>query len=198
MSHYETLGVEPNASSEEVKRAYRKKASKAHPDRNNGEAGDMVEINKAYQVLIDPRRRKTYDKTGDDGGRPIDEQAKEALASAFAAALSLDDNVVVTVRSMLSMEKNERLDERKKAKQQRAKFVRRRDKIKAKTKVNIVHVLIDQAVEDLDAIIANADEALQVNAAVGKLLDAYESEEPVEIVLPHGVLSSISPRSQHE
>ena len=63
-NHYETLGVEKNASPEEIKKAYRKLSKQFHPDLNNGdkEAEDKFkEINEAYSVLSNEEKRQTYD-----------------------------------------------------------------------------------------------------------------------------------------
>ncbi len=64
---YETLGVERNASAEEIKSAYRKLAKKYHPDLNEGDeaaAMQFKEINEAYQVLSDDQKRHQYDTYG--------------------------------------------------------------------------------------------------------------------------------------
>lgn len=62
---YETLGVREDASDDEIKRAYRKAAMRAHPDRNKGKeaaAHDAFqEIKQAYAILSDPAQRKVYD-----------------------------------------------------------------------------------------------------------------------------------------
>ena len=68
-SYYEILGVERGASDAEIKRAFRKLAQQWHPD-VSGEAGSaerFKEINEAYQVLSDPRRRQIYDMVGRSG-----------------------------------------------------------------------------------------------------------------------------------
>ncbi len=68
--YYEILGVNKNASDEEVKRAYRKLAMKYHPDRNPNkkEAEERFkEINEAYAVLSDKEKRKQYDTFGKEG-----------------------------------------------------------------------------------------------------------------------------------
>ncbi len=71
--YYEVLGVEKNASAEEIKKAYRKSAMKYHPDRNPGdkEAEEKFkEIGEAYEVLSDDQKRSRYDQFGFAGVDP--------------------------------------------------------------------------------------------------------------------------------
>jgi curved DNA-binding protein len=67
-SLYETLGVNQNASADEIKKAYRRLARKYHPDINKeaGAEDKFKEINAAYEILSDEKKRKQYDMHGDN------------------------------------------------------------------------------------------------------------------------------------
>ncbi len=64
--YYEALGINRNATDEEIKKAFRKLAFKYHPDHNHEDrtGGKFKEINEAYEVLSDPDKRAAYDRFG--------------------------------------------------------------------------------------------------------------------------------------
>jgi len=66
--YYKILGVSPDASEEEIKKAYRKLAHKYHPDKKGGSEEKFKEINEAYQVLSDKEKRARYDMARKGGG----------------------------------------------------------------------------------------------------------------------------------
>ncbi len=67
--YYEVLGVQRNASKDEIKDAYRKLAMQFHPDRNKDPGAEerFKEISEAYAVLSDDQKRQTYDQLGHSG-----------------------------------------------------------------------------------------------------------------------------------
>jgi molecular chaperone DnaJ len=70
--YYEILGVQKNATQDEIKKAYRRLARKYHPDVNpdNQEAEEKFkELSEAYEVLMDSQKRQTYDQFGHEGVR---------------------------------------------------------------------------------------------------------------------------------
>jgi molecular chaperone DnaJ len=64
--YYKILGVDKNASTDEIKKAFKKLAMQHHPDRQGGNEAKFKEINEAYQVLGDAEKRKRFDQFGSD------------------------------------------------------------------------------------------------------------------------------------
>merc|ERR1712142_1248367 len=70
--YYNILGVNRDASEEEIKKGYRKMALKYHPDKNKdpGAEEKFKEVSEAYEVLSDKDKRAAFDRFGSDGLRP--------------------------------------------------------------------------------------------------------------------------------
>ena len=71
---YKILGVDRDASDDQLKKAYRKLAMKWHPDKNPGEKQQQAEkkfkeVSEAYEVLTDPKKKEVYHWYGEDGLR---------------------------------------------------------------------------------------------------------------------------------
>ena len=70
MDLYQTLGIDRNASTDEIKKAYKKNAMKYHPDKNLNDINchrKFQEITHAHEILSDDRKRSIYDTYGEDG-----------------------------------------------------------------------------------------------------------------------------------
>lgn len=65
--YYEVLGVSKDASPDEIKKAFRRKAVELHPDKEGGDEEKFKEVNEAYEVLKDQSKRQRYDQFGHAG-----------------------------------------------------------------------------------------------------------------------------------
>ena len=76
--YYEVLGVGKDASADEIKKAFRRKAIEYHPDKQGGDEAKFKEVNEAYEVLKDPAKKQRYDQFGhagvggNGGGNPFE------------------------------------------------------------------------------------------------------------------------------
>lgn len=94
MSLYEELGVAKDASTEDIKRAYRKRSRETHPD-HGGDAEEFKALAVAYRVLSDQERRARYDKGESPESitaapRTEEQQAQEILAKMLAEMVAKD------------------------------------------------------------------------------------------------------------
>jgi molecular chaperone DnaJ len=96
-SHYDVLGIDRQASSDEIRRAYRDLARRLHPDRLHSDSAvadpggarngrDMAAVNEAYRVLSDPGRRVVYDRSLD---RSLDQDGAGRSSTGSAAGPSV-------------------------------------------------------------------------------------------------------------
>jgi molecular chaperone DnaJ len=89
--HYDVLGVSRQATAEEIKRAYRRRARELHPDANPDDPTaemQFKQLARAYEVLSDPERRQLFDNYGTDdpsamGAGPFDGGINDVFSMLF-------------------------------------------------------------------------------------------------------------------
>lgn len=83
--YYRVLGVQRDASDDEIKKAYRKMALRYHPDKNSAANAEekFKEIGEAYEVLSDKNKRDTFDRFGEEGLRPGGRAAGDSSRTTF-------------------------------------------------------------------------------------------------------------------
>ena len=88
--YYDILGVSPDASESEMKKAYYKLAKVYHPDKNPDAGDKFKEISHAYEVLSDSQKRQVYDQFGEEGlsgeGRGGPHSAEDLFSHLFGGA----------------------------------------------------------------------------------------------------------------
>jgi curved DNA-binding protein len=87
IDYYEVLGVQKTATTDEIKKAYRKLARKHHPDINPDDENAKLkfqQINEAQEVLMDPEKRKQYDKYGENWKHGAEyDKAKQSQGNSY-------------------------------------------------------------------------------------------------------------------
>ena len=181
MSHYETLGVESDATAEEIKSGFRRAAAKAHPDKG-GSHEAMSKVNKAYQVLSDAQAREHYDATGQDGPEAVD-GASEMLMELFDMAITAcDGDVVSFVRGRLAAASDELKIKRKECERQITKLSKKIGRVKVKgDATNYFEILLGKKIEEQKARLSVINRTAENVKQAGSLMDNYASgyvEEP--------------------
>jgi len=96
--YYKILGIEKNATQDEIKKSYRKMAMKYHPDKNNGDVESeekFKECAEAFDVLSDPQKKQEYDtygSVGGNGGNPFGGFGMDDIFSRFGDFFGFGNN----------------------------------------------------------------------------------------------------------
>lgn len=189
MEHYDTLGVDKNASPEDLKKAYRKRASKAHPDRPGGDVESFQKVQRAFMVLSDSVRRERYDASGgrddrDPAANALQAQACTGLSQMFSAAVEafIDQlgqvDLVEAVQSKIlegrgTLVKN-LAEQKARAKKLAALEARIHRKAESKTEVHFLENVAAEKLRVANLNIDSIEKALQVNQLMETLLSVYE------------------------
>ncbi len=173
--HYETLGVDKGATPAEIKKAWRRAASAAHPDREGGSTERMAAVNEAYDALIDPVKRIRYDQTGDS--RFVAEQlARDTVASLFGRLLEERDDIDVVAAARRELD-NVRANieaERAAVKRRIANVEGKARRLKAQPgKPNIGEVIAQRIVADCRARLGVLDQDHEATRLAQQIVKAY-------------------------
>lgn len=182
---YDILGIDRDASPEDIKRAYHDLAKQHHSDVTGKDDDQMIEINGAYDCLSDPIRRTEYDLTGIDDTR--DREAVEARQTFCAICEQL-----LFRRPHLSIETELRdyLDdaERTNVAGKALNDVKRRQVLDVRGRVlkapeaNIIEGLVRQKLEELASDDEELDLRLAIERRAVKMFDEYEFLDPTSAV----------------
>jgi len=178
---YETLGVDEDATSEEIKKAYKGKAMILHPDRNGGEDRGFDDLRKAYEILSDNERRARYDETGDTDDQPQTEvMLRTQFLQIFSVMLDTEQNfktvdfVSVGIYKLEAKMKELKFDiEKHQAEIDRLATAKNR-MTKKDEKTNLFESLLEQREEGLLQKITATNEAIEICEKLIEELNTYE------------------------
>lgn len=192
MKLYEILGLEPDATSNAVKAAYRQLSMKHHPDRHGGNADKFREVQQAYDVLGNEERRKIYDETGATGSPDHTRQkAEHIVADLLVQALAEVDAEVTGSTSMfdaihrptdpikmaaatLTNSIASNLREQTKAKNSIKQLHRSLRRIKRSTGTNLVETALRGKLEQSESFLVKAAEELALFGMAQVVLKEYQ------------------------
>lgn len=180
---YKTLGVNKNATKKDIKKAYRAKAKIHHPDRN-GDAELFAEISKAHVILIDDKKRRFYDETGqtDEGFKSqINGIARERLGQFFLGVIDKQKDQIFETDIIDLIEKNifnfteecENIIRNARKKEKRFKKIKKRIKYKGKS-VNLFVAIIDGKIKNCKFVIGQAEFDIKIFDKMSKFLKDFE------------------------
>lgn len=174
---YETLGVKPDATPAELKRARRRRAEQVHPDKG-GSQEEMSAVNHAFDVLNDPMKRLLYDQTGQDSRPPEEDAIRGLLFQAFMDALVKDaPNAVKGAQQFFDKTKEQLQQQKRDGKRAMDALKVRRDKVTTKAPLNAFHLIVDQQIQQIEMKLASLDNDLEAIAKAEKELKGYKSSE---------------------
>lgn len=177
MTLYDELGVPKDADTPTIKKAYRRKAQKAHPDKG-GDKAKFYAIQRAYDVLGDETRRKKYDETGDESDpQPVELQAMGILASLL---LQLVEKIDVEHQNLIDIARQEiannisnikrEVNKVKESIKKREKAIKR---ISTKDEKNIVRQILQNNIADHNRHLCDMQNQIETLQACEVLLNGY-------------------------
>lgn len=190
--HYESLGVDPAAPADQIKKAYRRKAMKHHPDRG-GKREEFLAIQLAYDTLSDARKRAYYDAHGEDEPEQNIEQAARAeVCGLFMRLVDKFDpvhhNLIAYARKALDERERSLPEELKKLHQKIRKVESALSRLKHKgAGVNFLALALHAQVEQLKDAHEKGKKVFEVLNAVRKMIDSYEYQADLVVPSVHKV-----------
>jgi len=175
---YEILKVMSDATAEQIKKAYRREAQKAHPDREGGNQDKFHSIAVAYEVLSDPGRREKYDATGDIDEQPNAVEGKLAeLFSALIDAGKFEGDIVLTCRDHIKAAISQLNDQINKITLENEKLIKQLGRI-ASDDFNLYEQILQSKIDNFEKVIAQAIAERELLGDVIEALSHYNDESP--------------------
>jgi len=177
MNPYDELGVNRDATDGEIKKAYKKKAQKSHPDRG-GSTDDFQRHSAAYALLSDKTRRERYDSTGDTGDRGVSGAVFRELAGLFLHCLDQVSDIsrVNIIRMMEQQIMNVSSQHLQALQQNQAKIDKRKNALRRVKRegFNFLAKVIESDIKTMEVRAASIQEAIELSSAMMVELKAYE------------------------
>lgn len=184
--YYAILGVSKGATAKEIKDAYKKLASKYHPDKQAGSEEKFKKLKEAFDVLSNPLLRKEYDKYGKstlNNANKIHEAATNMIVNIFLNLIERvqenyqTEDLVLIIDNIIDKEIIERNKNIKVGEKRIKKLVKIQKRILLKNnkdKKNLLQLVLDSEMERTKEKIQNEEETLKISKTAKEILKEYE------------------------
>lgn len=183
---YDELGVPRDSSDETIKKAYRRRSRKVHPDKG-GSDEEMAKVNHAYSVLSDPIKRLHYDRTGQSNAfaqQPEQDRVRDLLMQLFDMTINaLSATESVSILSVMRKGASGMRDGHKQTKEnitynlnKRKKLLGRLKRKKGKDKLNPFEALLKKQIKNLEDQLGVTEDKIHLLDEVVKELNNYEED----------------------
>lgn len=179
---YDELGVSKEASTEDIKRAYRSRSKETHPDAG-GDPAEFRALARAYGILSNQESRKRYDRgeTPDaiEAGDP-DAEAVAIIKSLFIEIVTGSDNPYASpldeIRKRIGAKQAQGRELIALQRKLIARLEKAKAKLKAKGEENFLTPTLEQQIKIAEASISRVEHELRIGDRVKELVDGYEYE----------------------
>jgi DnaJ-class molecular chaperone len=195
MTLYDDLEIDNKADAIAIKRAYRKKAGKSHPDKG-GSKEEFVKVQKAYLILSNPETRSKYDATGDEDLLKADNSKQEILGivvTSFEVVIQaiegkganpLEFDIAGEMRSTIKEKKDEIEAEKKRLGKNISEVEKFLGRFKVKGQTNFMEAMLKSRIDGIKLNISykqrdidKFDEALELIEDMSFKVDPKEEQE---------------------
>lgn len=180
---YATLGVGRGASHDEIRAAYRRTSSAAHPDRLGGSHERMTAANQAFAILGDPVKRKRFDTTGRAEDQNVEHEALALLARIVEKALNEapDDGFVRFIQATAAGARENLRMKREAAIELQRRLVKKIRALKFKGQgENVLAGMLQAKILEMREIVRKCDVEIKVTSRCIRLAESYDPEAPAQ------------------
>ena len=196
MNPYEVLGLDKDATDEQIKKAYKRLSKKHHPD-NGGDNEKFLELDKAYKILKDPEQRAYYDKHGKtmESGNGFEEMARNYLVSKYLESCiesgenMIYNNILDIAKKKMKADLGQLSEVMDGAKWAMIHLIKQKRRVKPKTKsVFLVHALDPEIAKLRKNLQGGVHSERMIKRAIEladdfELLNLYKKEDVVQEML---------------
>lgn len=181
MSYYDDLGVKPGAAPEEIRAAFRRKASRHHPDRKGGDLVLYQVIQRAYDTLVDPERRKRYDQHGEEvQSGSLREKAMQQLALMLGQMITNPQvplestDILDMARANITSGQNKIPEQRRLLERALARLETARKRMRVKRGQNLIGAMIDHQIATVKTSIGALAQERELGEEMRRILSDFE------------------------